>query len=43
MMIPEAWQRHDEMDPARRAFYEYHGTLMEPWDGPANVSFTDGP
>jgi len=42
MMIPEAWENHDEMDPARRAFYEYHATLMEPWDGPANVSFTDG-
>ena len=42
MMIPEAWENHDEMDPARRAFYEYHSTLMEPWDGPALVSFTDG-
>ena len=42
MMIPEAWQNHTEMDPARRAFYEYHSSLMEPWDGPANVSFTDG-
>ncbi len=42
MMIPEAWENHDEMDPARRAFYQYHATLMEPWDGPANVSFTDG-
>ncbi|HEX5495369.1 MAG TPA: glutamate synthase large subunit [Mycobacteriales bacterium] len=42
MMIPEAWQNHAEMDPARRAFYEYHATLMEPWDGPACVAFTDG-
>ncbi|RSM84936.1 glutamate synthase large subunit [Kibdelosporangium aridum] len=42
MMIPEAWENHDEMDPARRAFYEYHSNLMEPWDGPALVSFTDG-
>jgi glutamate synthase (NADPH) large chain len=42
MMIPEAWENHDEMDPARRAFYEFHSTLMEPWDGPALVAFTDG-
>ncbi|TVT33853.1 glutamate synthase large subunit [Amycolatopsis rhizosphaerae] len=42
MMIPEAWENHDEMDPARRAFYEFHSCLMEPWDGPALVSFTDG-
>lgn len=42
MMIPEAWQNNPNMDPARRAFYEYHSALMEPWDGPANVSFTDG-
>ena len=42
MMIPEAWENHGEMDPARRAFYEFHSTLMEPWDGPALVSFTDG-
>lgn len=42
MMIPEAWENHDSMDPARRAFYEYHSTLMEPWDGPACVTFTDG-
>ncbi|WP_137722855.1 glutamate synthase large subunit [Prescottella subtropica] len=42
MMIPEAWERHESMDPARRAFYEYHSTLMEPWDGPASVCFTDG-
>ena len=42
MMIPEAWENHSEMDPARRAFYEFHSTLMEPWDGPALVTFTDG-
>ncbi|TCO55153.1 glutamate synthase large subunit [Actinocrispum wychmicini] len=42
MMIPEAWENHEEMDSARRAFYEYHSTLMEPWDGPALVAFTDG-
>jgi glutamate synthase (NADPH/NADH) large chain len=42
MMIPEAWENHPAMDPARRAFYQYHATLMEPWDGPACVSFTDG-
>ena len=42
MMIPEAWENHADMDPARRAFYEYHSSLIEPWDGPANVSFTDG-
>lgn len=42
MMIPEAWENHATMDPARRAFYDYHSLLMEPWDGPAAVSFTDG-
>ncbi|MER6992277.1 glutamate synthase large subunit [Saccharopolyspora hirsuta] len=42
MMIPEAWENHAEMDPARRAFYEFHNYLMEPWDGPALVAFTDG-
>ncbi|MEM7374042.1 MAG: glutamate synthase large subunit [Bacteroidota bacterium] len=42
MLIPEAWQENSLMDPARRAFYEYHATLMEPWDGPASVCFTDG-
>ncbi|HLS78577.1 MAG TPA: glutamate synthase large subunit [Nocardia sp.] len=42
MMIPEAWERHDSMDPQLRAFYEYHSMLMEPWDGPASVCFTDG-
>ncbi|MCV6999755.1 glutamate synthase large subunit [Mycolicibacterium alvei] len=42
MMIPEAWERAESMDPARRAFYEFHDSLMEPWDGPASVCFTDG-
>ncbi len=42
MMIPEAWENHPAMDPARRAFYQFHATLMEPWDGPACVTFTDG-
>ncbi|MGW5354911.1 glutamate synthase large subunit [Streptomyces sp. NPDC004031] len=42
MMIPEAWENHESMDPARRAFYQYHSTLMEPWDGPACVAFSDG-
>jgi glutamate synthase (NADPH/NADH) large chain len=42
MMIPEAWENHESMDPARRAFYEFHSTFMEPWDGPACVTFTDG-
>ncbi len=42
MMIPEAWENNPAMDPARRAFYEFHATFMEPWDGPANVCFTDG-
>jgi glutamate synthase (ferredoxin) len=42
MMIPEPWQAHESMDPARRAFYEYHASLMEPWDGPASIAFTDG-
>ncbi|MGL5816383.1 MAG: glutamate synthase large subunit [Phycicoccus sp.] len=42
MMIPEAWENHGTMDPARRAFYEFHSTFMEPWDGPACVTFTDG-
>ncbi|HEV3288064.1 MAG TPA: glutamate synthase central domain-containing protein, partial [Streptosporangiaceae bacterium] len=42
MMIPEPWENHAEMDPARRAFYQFHSTLMEPWDGPACVAFTDG-
>ena len=43
LMIPEAWENHDEMDPrARRAFYQFHSSIMEPWDGPAAVCFTDG-
>ena len=42
MMIPEAWENAAEMDPARRAFYEFHATVMEPWDGPACVTFSDG-
>ncbi|GAA1365075.1 glutamate synthase large subunit [Streptomyces beijiangensis] len=42
MMVPEAWENHESMDPARRAFYQYHSTMMEPWDGPACVTFTDG-
>jgi len=42
MLIPEAWAKNHAMDPARRAFYEYHAALMEPWDGPAAVAFTDG-
>ncbi|MGD9481844.1 glutamate synthase large subunit [Streptomyces sp. TRM70308] len=42
MMVPEAWENHDSMDPARRAFYRYHSMMMEPWDGPACVTFTDG-
>ncbi|MGZ5265837.1 MAG: glutamate synthase-related protein [Caldimonas sp.] len=42
MMIPEAWEQHPEMEPRRRAFYEYHAAMMEPWDGPAAMVFTDG-
>ena len=42
MMIPEAWEKHSLMDENRRAFYEYHAAMMEPWDGPAAVAFTDG-
>jgi glutamate synthase (NADPH/NADH) large chain len=42
MMIPEAWENNDRMDPRKRAFYEFHSSLMEPWDGPADVAFTDG-
>ena len=42
MMIPEAWAGNPLMDEQRRAFYEYHAALMEPWDGPAAVCFTDG-
>jgi glutamate synthase (NADPH) large chain len=42
MMIPEAWENHELMDPRRRAFYEYHAAMLEPWDGPAAMVFTDG-
>jgi glutamate synthase (NADPH/NADH) large chain len=42
MLIPEAWDGNEQMDPLKKAFYEYHATLMEPWDGPAAISFTDG-
>ncbi|MBN1231359.1 MAG: glutamate synthase large subunit [Anaerolineales bacterium] len=42
MMIPEPWSKHQDMSPEKRAFYEYHSTLMEPWDGPASIGFTDG-
>src|SRR5690606_21542268 len=42
MMVPEAWENQTDMDPARRAFYDYHSALMEPWDGPAALVFTDG-
>ena len=42
MMIPEAWENHKHMDSDRKAFYQYHGAVMEPWDGPAAVAFADG-
>ncbi|SEN39535.1 glutamate synthase (NADH) large subunit [bacterium A37T11] len=42
MLVPEAWDGNEQMDPLKRAFYEYHATLMEPWDGPAALCFTDG-
>jgi glutamate synthase domain-containing protein 2/glutamate synthase domain-containing protein 1/glutamate synthase domain-containing protein 3 len=42
MMIPEPWENHESMDQKKRAFYEYHSSLMEPWDGPASIAFTDG-
>jgi len=42
MMIPEPWEQHTTMDPRRRAFYEYHAAMLEPWDGPASIVFTDG-
>ncbi len=42
MLIPEAWDGNDQMDPAKKAFYEFHACMMEPWDGPASISFTDG-
>jgi glutamate synthase (NADPH) large chain len=42
MLIPEAWDGDEAMDPVKKAFYEYHASIMEPWDGPASISFTDG-
>ena len=42
MMIPEPWENHESMPDDKRAFYEYHSCLMEPWDGPASIAFTDG-
>ncbi len=42
MVIPEAWQGNEEMEEDKKAFYEYHASLMEPWDGPASISFSDG-
>ncbi len=42
MMIPEAWENHESMDAARKAFYRFHASVMEPWDGPASIAFTDG-
>ncbi|MEY4867111.1 MAG: glutamate synthase large subunit, partial [Bacteroidota bacterium] len=42
MLIPEAWDGNESMDPVKKAFYEYHASIMEPWDGPASISFTDG-
>ena len=42
MMVPEAWENRDDMDPDLRAYYEYHSFMMEPWDGPASLTFTDG-
>jgi glutamate synthase (ferredoxin) len=42
MMVPEPWENHESMNPEKKAFYEYHSCLMEPWDGPAAIAFTDG-
>ncbi|MFO1541179.1 MAG: glutamate synthase central domain-containing protein, partial [Chloroflexota bacterium] len=42
MLVPEPWSRHETMSPEKKAFYEYHAALMEPWDGPASIAFTDG-
>ncbi|WP_419801632.1 glutamate synthase large subunit [Mucilaginibacter sp.] len=42
MLVPEAWDGNEQMDPLKKSFYEYHATLMEPWDGPAALNFTDG-
>ncbi|MBO9572228.1 MAG: glutamate synthase subunit alpha, partial [Chitinophagaceae bacterium] len=42
MLVPEAWDGNEQMDPVKKAFYEFHASIMEPWDGPASISFTDG-
>lgn len=42
LLVPEAWEKNPQMDPAKKAFYEYHACMMEPWDGPASIPFTDG-
>lgn len=42
MLIPEAWDGNEQMDPVKKAFYEFHASMIEPWDGPASISFTDG-
>ena len=42
MLVPEAWHAHEDMTPEKKAFYQYHSTIMEPWDGPASIAFTDG-
>src|ERR1019366_5569264 len=42
LLIPEAWSKNQHMNPQKRAFYEYHDSLMEPWDGPAAIAFADG-
>ena len=42
MLIPEAWDGNEQMDPLKKSFYEFHAGLMEPWDGPASISFTNG-
>ena len=42
LLVPEAWEKNDEMSASKRAFYEYHSCMMEPWDGPASIPFTDG-
>ena len=42
MMVPEPWSGHQTMDAQKKAFYEYHACLIEPWDGPASIAFTDG-
>ena len=42
LMVPEAWQKHKQMDQSKRDFYEFNSCIMEPWDGPASIVFTDG-